>query len=120
MMEIENKIDQMLEMNNFNHNTKDDICNDIARLFEHSSKESFGTVKKKLVNHKQRSTQDWFDPTCRHMRNVYNKSRRLYNKYKNTYFKSLLKDVSKQYKNTLRIARNKFNNDKIEKLRNLR
>ncbi len=54
------------------------------------------------------------------MRNIYHKTRKLYNKYKTEYNKERLKEISKQYKETLRISNKNFNLNRINKLRNLK
>ena len=72
----------------------------IDSLFETCSKESFRskTVKK---DNKYSNLKPWFNRSCINARNIYHKTRKMYNQYKTDYHKNNLKIVSKNYKNNL-------------------
>ena len=53
-------------------------------------------------------------------RNLYHKTRRLYNKHKTEHYKTLLKNVSKHYKNTVSKNIKKHRDEKIDKLHKLK
>ena len=91
----------------------------IDSLFETCSKESFGskTVKK---DNKYSNLKPWFNRSCINARNIYHKTRKMYNQYKTDYHKNNLKIVSKNYKNTLSKNYKNFKIERIEKLRRLR
>ena len=62
----------------------------------------------------------WFNAECRAARSTYHKTRKLYNKYKTTHYKLLLKTVSKEYKNKMSQNIRRYKNNRIEKLKNLK
>ena len=97
----------------------DDVASKIEDLFEHACLESVGTrtIKQKNVN---KLSKPWFNIDCRNARNSYHKTRRLYNKHKTERYKTLLKNVSKHYKNTVSKNIKKHRDEKIHKLRNLK
>ena len=76
----------------------------------------FGHKKVFSVN-KRSNSKPWFNYECKRARNLYHKTRQMYNKYKTSFYKDILKTVSKSYKKTLSQHYNRFNNDKINKLR---
>ena len=104
-----------METDHLTENHINEIVGNIDSLFETCSKESFGskTVKKdnKYSN---------INRSCINARNIYHKTRKMYNKYKTDYDKNNLKTVSKNYKNTLSKNYKNFKIEQIEKLRRLR
>ena len=62
----------------------------------------------------------WFNAECSRARNMYHRSRRLYNKYKTDYYKNILKIVSKKYKKTLSFNNRRFITEKSNELRSLK
>ena len=75
------------------------------------------TVK---TDNKYSSFKLWFNRSCINARNIFHKTRKLYNKYKTDYYKNLLKTVSKNYKNTLSKHFKKFKTERVKKLRRLK
>lgn len=120
MVEIETKLDRIIEDRFFTQSAIDSIVTDIGNLFAENSKGTFGMVLR--TNHKPKHNKNraWFNKDCHRMRNIYHKTRKLYNKYKTEYNKERLKEISKQYKETLRISNKNFNLNRINKLRNLK
>ena len=99
-------------------NDIDTIVNDIGSLFEISAKSTFGLVKPHC--HKSREhTKPWFNTDCRTARDLYHRRRKLYNKNKSEYNKMLLKQVSKNYKNTISKSVKHYKDTNIKKLRTL-
>jgi hypothetical protein len=120
VVEIENKLDGIISEGNIDQSAVDDIITNINCLFSNCSKESFGIIQKRTNKTKPKFKQEWFNRSCTNMRNLYHKTRRAYNRYKTNNLKSALKEISKQYKNTLTITRNRYNSLKAEKLRHLK
>lgn len=120
--EIEAKLDNLLASEDkvICKADVDDIITCIGTLFETCSKETFGYTETRQCNDKYIKFKPWFNKACINARNLYHKTRRTYNKYKNEYYKNMLKIVSKKYKNTLKLHNNRFRNDRIQKLRNLK
>ena len=100
-------------------NDIDTIVNDIGSLFEISAKSTFGLVKPHC--HKSREhTKPWFNTDCRTACDLYHRTRKLYNKNKSEYNKMLLKQVSKNYKNTISKSVKHYKDTNIKKLRTLK
>ena len=78
----------------------DSIVNDMENMFESACIKTFGTRKAKSHKYKK-PNEPWFSFECRNARNSYHKARKLYNIHKTEYYKTLLKTVSKTYKNTV-------------------
>ena len=78
----------------------DDVASTIEDLFENACLETFGTrtIKQKNIN---KLSKPWFNIDCRNARNLYHKTRKLYNKHKTEHYRLLLKNVSKEDKNTV-------------------
>ena len=100
-------------------NDIDEIISYIGVLFSDTSKSTFGykTTKKSHGAKEHNKSKPWFNRDCRGARNLYNKTRHMYNKYKTNYYKNILKIVSKSYKITLSKHYKRYKNDKISKLR---
>ena len=120
--EIEAKLDNLLASEDkvIRKTDVDDIITCIGTLFETCSKETFGYTETRERNDKYIKFKPWFNRACISARNLYHKTRRTYNKYKNEFYKNMLRIVSKKYKNTLKFHCNRFKNDRIQKLRNLK
>ena len=112
-------LDNIIQQNDATPSEINQITNDISKMFEKASLDTFGTQKAK--NHERPNIkQPWFNIDCKKTRNLYNKTRRAYNKYKTPFHKNLLKNISKQYKDILRKSQNKFNSDRIIKIKSLK
>lgn len=120
--EIEMHLDIIQSKTNISKADIDDIVSDIEILFESTAHETFGSVikKKKKSKTKKPQSKPWFNAECLQSRNMYHKTRRLYNKYKTEYYKNILKIVSKKYKKTLTINNRSFINEKSNQLRSLK
>ena len=116
--EIENKLDQISEYDTATQESIDETVSDIGLLFQRCCKESFGHIKITSCSEKYSSFKPRFNHNCIRTRNLYHKTRKMYNK--SDYYKNLLKLVSKSYKKTLSRENNRFNENKIRKLRNLK
>ena len=114
--DIEMRLDHLIDNKRVDGNEIDDIVRDIGLLFNTSAKDTFGHTKVFSVN-KRSNSKPWFNYECKRERNLYHKTRQMYNKYKTSFYKDILKTVSKNYKKTLSQHYNRFNNDKINKLR---
>ena len=97
---MECRLDSLIETNNITDDSINEIVNSINHLYESCAKESFGY---KNIKHKAKYSQfkPWFNKASIADRNLYHKTRKMYNRYKNDYYKNLLKLVSKKYKQTL-------------------
>ena len=93
------------------------ITNRIENLFSSNAENTFGIKTKKQKLHKYH--KPWFNQECKVARNSYHSVRKKYNKYKTTYYKNLLKTVSKQYKSTISKNVRKYKDDKVNRLKNL-
>ncbi|MEW8546328.1 MAG: reverse transcriptase family protein [Candidatus Thiodiazotropha sp.] len=121
--EIEVKLDKILDQNLTTKADIDDIVMDIGNLFETCTNETFGAPKSGIKHEKYAKYDNfkpWFNSTCIRARNLYHKTRKMYNRYKSEYYKNLLKVISKSYKTTLAVQHRKYNDKKICRLRNLR
>ena len=121
--EIEIKLDKILDKNLVTKTDIDDIVLDIGNMFQSCANETFGVPKPTLKHEKYakyESFKPWFNNTCIRARNLYHKTRKIYNRYKSEYYKNLLKIVSKSYKTTLAVQHKKYNDKKIYRLRNLK
>ena len=107
-----------LKPNNVSQTSINNVVEKIETLFTTTAKQSFGT--KTILSNKNKNCKKWFDKECREARNTYHNVRKLYNKHKNTYFKSLLKTVSKEYKNKISKNIRKFKNQRVNKLKTLK
>ena len=96
------------------------ITDGIGKIFNDTCKETFGIKKPYTRKPMAKSTKPWFNYECKSARNIYHKTRRLYNRFKTDYYKNMLKIVSKTYKNVLSNNAKRFNAEKIKKLRNLK
>ena len=119
IIEIETKLDSILEQNSSNEEDVNMIVNNISQIFEKCSFETFGMTQHK-AHTKNSFKQPWFNKECMQIRNMYNKARQAYNKHKTQFYKSILKDISKQYKNVLRKTHTKFNLNRVDKLKSLK
>ncbi|MCG8112265.1 MAG: reverse transcriptase domain-containing protein [Candidatus Thiodiazotropha taylori] len=119
--EIEICLDKLMNTNNedISKTDIDAVVNDISSLFIESSKSTFGYRTTSTKNNRYES-KPWFNGECRRARNIYHKTRHMYNRYKTTFYKNILKMVSKNYKKTLSRNHTRFKNDKIKKLRTLK
>ena len=98
------------------------IVGQIENLFVSNAKTTFG-VKQKTKNMKksQKTAQrPRFNTECYKARQSYHRIRKLYNKYKTNFYKNLLKQVSKEYKNKMASNFRRHKNAKISKLRSLK
>ena len=121
ILKIDSSLNMMASGYNLNSNSIDLVVNQIENLFKTTALTSFGLKKQT----KQDVTQNlqrkkWFNAECRAARSTYHKTRKLYNKYKTTHYKLLLKTVSKEYKNKMSQNIRRFKNNRIEKLKNLK
>ena len=117
------KLDSIIDQNLTRKSDIDDIVTDIGNLFQSCTNETFGPPKPGVKQEKYAkyvNFKPWFNSACIRARNVYHKTRKMYNKYKSEYYKNLLKIVSKSYKTTLSVQHRKFKDKKIGRLRNLR
>ena len=124
--EIEMHLDQIMNAENGASKADiDGIVLQIGSLFSTTSKTTFGTKtfrtdQKSKSKSKKNNFKPWFNGQCFQARNLYHKSRKMYNKYKTKYYRTILKTVSKNYKRTLTINNKRYTNDKIDKLRSLK
>ena len=97
----------------------DRVVGDIELLFKTTCVDTFGYHKQKAGG-ENKNHKPWFNQECRIARNIYHKTRRLYNKYKTNHYKNILKSVSKDYKQTMNRNIKRFHDNKIEKIRALK
>ena len=106
--------------NSINPESINNIVCQIENLFSSAAKRSFGyksqTKSKKILQENKK----WFNSECRSARNSYHIARKLYNKYKTTYYKEKLKSISKTYKQVLAKTVRSHKNSTILKLKNLK
>ena len=102
-----------------NNEIVNDVVQKIEMLFMSNAKETFG-VKKPKTPETDKLNKPWFNAECKNSRNIYHNTRKLYNRYKNEYYKNKLKIVSKEYKNVISKSVKNFKKSKIETLRNLK
>ena len=117
--DIEMRLDHLIDSKGVQKDDIDDIVKDIGLLFNNSAKHTFGH-KNVFLENKLSNSKPWFNYECKRARNLYHKTRQMYNKYKTSFYKDILKTVSKNYKKTLSQHHNQFNNDRINKLRALK
>ena len=111
----------MLSGYNLNLVSIDRVVNQIESLFKTTALSSFGRKKQqKHADTQNFQRKKWFNAECRAARSTYHKTRKLYNKYKTTHYKLLLKSVSKEYKNKMAKNVRRYKNNKIDKLKNLK
>ena len=115
-------LDKIQSKNNVSKEEIDNIVSEIGALFESTAQETFGSIntKKKKNTGKKSHFKPWFNAECFRARNMYHRSRRLYNKYKTHYYKNMLKIVSKKYKKTLTYTNRRFITEKSNQLRSLK
>ena len=123
LAEIEMHLDKIMENDNaISKEEINEVVLEIGNLFESTAKETFGSIH--IKNKKNKNTKPvikpWFNTDCVRARNMYHRSRRMYNKYKTDYYKNILKIVSKKYKKTLSYHNRQFTNQKSNNLRELR
>ena len=119
---IDKKLDMLLETDEISQSGVECVFNDIGNIFKDNATISFGTTKRYFRKKKQhKNERPWFNRECRVARNVYHNTRRLYNRYKSDHNKkNLLKTVSKNYKHTISKRIKSYDNERINKLRDLR
>lgn len=119
--DIELRLDSLKDnvANGVSETGLNDVVNDICALFSESAKNTFGYKKTSTVN-KTSPDKPWFNVKCKQARNLYHKTRYMYNKYKTDFYKSILKIVSKKYKKTLSRHHTSYKNKKINKLRSMK
>ena len=117
--EIQMQLDKIHNSSKVTKCEIDEIVLKIGSLFDSSCRETFG-MQNVFTNNKQSGSKPWFNTQCTRARNIYHKARKAYNRYKTSYYKNILKIVSKRYKNTLTLYSNRFTNDKIKRLRSLK
>ena len=119
--EIDSLLDSIIANSDVQAQDINMVVGCIEELFTSNSEMTFGLKNKPTAINKSRSgKKQWFNGECNIARNKYHKIRKLYNKYKTTHYKSLLKQVSKDYKNKLSCNYRRFKNENIAKLRNLK
>ena len=99
--EIEIKLDKILDQNLVKKADIDDIVLDIGNMFQSCANETFGVPKPTLKYEKYAKYENykpWFKDTCIRARNLYHKTRKIYNRYKTEYYKNLLKLLVKVIK----------------------
>ena len=117
--EIETKLNKILDQHTTTKTDIDDIVMDVGSLFQLCSNETFGAQKPELKSEKfikYANFKPWFNSTCIRARNVYHKTRKMYNMYKSEYYKTSFKN----YQKTLAVQHKKYNGQKICRLRNLK
>ena len=117
------KLDKIVEDDNINKNDINDIVTGIGSLFKDCADKTFGQPKSKAKNKqhaKYSNFKPWFNIPCIRARNLYHKTRKMYNRYKSDYYKNMLKAVSTNYKKTLSLQQKCFKDNKISKLKSLK
>ena len=105
------KLDKIVEDDNINKNDINDIVTGIGSLFKDCADKTFGHPKSKAKNKqhaKYSNFKPWFNIPCIRARNLYHKTRKMYNRYKSDYYKNMLKAVSTNYKKTLSLQQKRF------------
>ena len=97
--EIDSLLDSIIANSDVQAHDINIVVGCIEELFISNSEMTFGVKNKPTAINKCRSgKKQWFNGECNIARNKYHKIRKMYNKYKTTHYKSLLKQVSKAYK----------------------
>ena len=118
---IDKQLSSLLHKTEITQNDIDSIVQRIGTIFEKTSKTSFGYASRKKINVNQdKKIKPWFNYDCRNTRNLYHQTRKMYNKNKTEENKIRLKQVSKEYKNTIYKSQKQYKNNNINKLRNLK
>ena len=117
MQKIQDQLTNITQLN-ANQDNINEVISQIENLFLQNAKVTFGTKQQRKPD--ENTHKEWFDSECKRARNVYHYTRKLYNKHKNTYYKNLLKTVSKDYKCKISKSRAKFKNQRVDRLRNLK
>jgi hypothetical protein len=120
LYEIETKLDQMIDNDDITQNNIDNITSDIANIFNKCALETFGTKTIHVTNNSLPINKQWFNNNCHTLRDKYHRTRKMYNKYKTHFFKTQLKNISKQYKNALNKANRNFKLSRVENLKKLK
>lgn len=120
--EIEMHLDSIQSKSTVSKEEINEIVSEIGTVFESTARTTFGSVnqKRKKCNTNKSQFKPWFNSECFQARNMYHKSRQLYNKYKTEYYKNILKIVSKKYKKTLSTNNRRFIAEKNNQLRSLK
>ena len=119
IVNINSKLDDFIQAPSVTESNINSIINDIDALFMKSCENTFGHYAPKHKN-KDKTKKPWFSAECHVARNLYHKTRRLYNKHKSDYYKSMLRNVSKNYKDTMSKHIRLHKNKTTEKLRQLK
>ena len=97
------------------------IVNRIGKEFHDTCQQTFGYRKPKpKTNDSNKKQFAWFNNECHGARNLYHRALRLYNKYKTDNYKHLMKSVSKDYKRVMNKNKKRFDQDRIDRIRNLK
>ena len=97
------------------------IVDRIENLFHSTCTETFGYRKSKPKQNTPNKKQfAWVNHDCNVARNLYHRTRRLYNKHKTDNYKQQLKIVSKEYKKVMNKNKKHFDQSRIDKLRSLK
>ena len=118
---INENLEEISKRGDISESDINDVVNKIETLFQDSCKRTFGYNKpkpKQKVSNKKQFT--WFNLECKNARNLYHRSRRLYNKHKTEYYKQLLKTISKDYKRVMNKNKKRSDQTRIDNLRNLK
>ena len=116
---IETKLNELLHIGNITKTNINETVESIGKLFNTCSKKAFGEVTHTCSN-QYKKIKPWFNGTCFRARNLYHKCRKMYNKHKSSYYKNVLKLVSKKYKTTLSKTQRMYNDKKITDIRKLK
>ena len=95
--QIEMHLDRIQNKSNVSKEEIDNMVSEIGALFESTAQETVGSIntKKTKSTGKKSHFKPWFNAEYFRARNMYHRSRRLYNKYKTDYYKNMLTIVSK-------------------------
>ena len=118
IVNINSKLDDFIQAPSVIASNIDSTINDIDALFMKSCENTFGYYAPKH-KYKDKTKKPWFSAECHVARNLYHKTRRLYNTHKSDY-KSMLRNVSKNYKDTMSEHIRLHKNKSTEKLRQLK
>lgn len=116
--EIENQLLDLSDEENITQSEIDQVIEKCSTLFISSAKEAFGTIETGKANFD--SNSQWFGPDCKKARRRFHTAKRNYRIRKSLTNKTVLRQKSKEYKNTTRKHYNLFKRKKIRKLRNLK
>ena len=113
---------EQLQINtaNVTKSIMNDICWNISVIFENSADKSFTVNQSFRTNEDDKSHKRWFGARCQSARRKYHLARKINRLNPSPTNKSNLKEASQQYKQTMNLHINKFNQNTQEKLRNLK